>query len=1101
MKRLFTLLIVLCVSSLAYAQSEVRTRGSGGGQDQPQAEAGKKRVSGRVVDNYGEPLVGASITVINSATKATVGGGITNANGEFDIQVNAGAGQLLRVGYVGYRIQEVSIDAASSGINVSMKEDNLNLDEVVVTAAGIERQKAALGYSTTQLNNQELVNTRRSNPLDAFAGRVAGVQITKSGGGVNASTRILMRGTRSFTQDNQPLFVVDGVPIDNGQRSNSTNGVNQAESGNRFGDINPDDIESINILKGPAAASLYGNRAANGAVIVVTKTGKNSALRGKMEVVFNTGVTFDQVLKLPEIQTQFGSGYGLSNTIFDPFYDQGENFSYGPRYDGSLQVFGPDFRNGVLNGAVAPQNIPFSPAATGDKWLSKFFDTGVTYNNSISVSGGNDRSNFFISFSDLRQNGIIPKDQFQRNTLKLTGQTKFSDKFSATVTVAFNRNSQNTAFSGAVNGTDGPSPYAAALNASTQVDFSSVRDITSGYGTNDTWYGKYYGNPYQTLEGNRFRSNLDRVILSATLSYDPFPFLNITLRLGNDFSFEGRKQTFAKRTYLTNIDNINDYTYRQNYGGRYITNSFYSSQLNSDLIVTFRKQLTPDFNLVALVGNNINQRETNNQTIDASGGLVLTDYYNSANRIGEATPADAVSTIRYYGVYTDITLGFRNYIYLNASLRNDWDSRLPRNNETYLYPQASISFIPTELFNLKDNPYFSYGKVRLSYARVGNSPNNAYLTNTVAFAGAGFPYGSTGGFTINNQLNDPNLKPEFTTSTEIGAELGFLKERLFVDVTYFNSTTTNLINQRSLPGSTGYTVFFTNLGSTKQVGWEILVKGTPVQTKDWNWDLGINLTTTDSRTVSLTEGLQEQGIGSSNTNPAQLFASIAQQFPSLFGTTFTRITAADGSTGILASSVTGAPIQDATFRFLGQVNPKLIVGINTTVRWKGLSLSMVWDIRQGHSIYSGTRQEMLFTGKSTETTQFDRQPVIYPNTYVQTSPGVYAPNTRAITSDDNLFSVSSYRNTAEVGIVSGDNIRWRELNISWTLPKNWLQGTPITGVTLSAICNNVMLFTPKTNKFIDPEQSLFGASSNFQGVEQNSIPTTRSFGFNLKVSF
>jgi TonB-linked SusC/RagA family outer membrane protein len=709
------------------------------------AMAQDRTITGTVTSqDDGLPIPGVSVKVRGTQT-----GAVTAANGKYSVSVPSGSTQL-EFSFIGFTTQIKTI-GASTTVNANLVLDSKTLTEVVVTAVGIEKDKASLGYSADVVKSQDLTNGKQTNLINGLTGKTAGVQIGRSSGGVNTATRITMRGVRSLQGEGQPLFVIDGIPIDNTANQPSSSSTNQVDVGNRVGDINPDDIESVTVLKGANAAALYGSQGVNGAIVITTKTGKDAAMRNKkMEVSIVSTFQIDNVQKLPQLQNEFGSGYenGTGNPAI---YDEIENTNWGPRLDGSIVQSGPTLANGHK------LMIPYSAVPDNAK---NFFNTGNNIQNSVSFQGGSEKGSFYASLSDNQVKGVVPNDKFRRNTFKFSGSTKLANNFNVSANVSYNKNLTNTSFVGGGNN----SVISDVLNVSRQINLEDFKDWKNyEFATTQGFFNGYQPNPYYALDNNRFSDNLDRVLGSIQMGYDPYKWLNVTWRLGTDYASTRRKQTFEKTVFGTGQRPT------ATPGG--ITEDAFSNRImNSDLLLTFKKDLNKDFNATLILLNNVRQTDSRNLTASASA-ISTPGFFNLSNRVGELGGGESISKKRLIGWAGDLTVGYKNFLYLNGTLRNDISSTLPKDNNSYYYPSASISFIPTEaISSLKNSDILSYAKIRASFAKVGSDANPYSLAPTFGAAG-GFPFGSLAAFTLSNTTPNPNLKPEFTTSYEVGTEL------------------------------------------------------------------------------------------------------------------------------------------------------------------------------------------------------------------------------------------------------------------------------------------------------------------------------------------
>lgn len=1030
------------------------------------AMAQDRTITGTVTSSEDNlPIPGVTVKI-----KGATGGTSTNASGKYSISVPSSA-STLEFSSLGFISQDKLI-GSSTVINVALSTDAKVLNEVVVTAVGIEKSKASLGYSADNIKSADLTNGRQTNLINGLTGKTPGVQIGRSSGGVNTATRITMRGTRSLQGEGQPLFVIDGVPIDNSSTQPSSSSANQVDVGNRVGDINPDDIESVTVLKGPNAAALYGSQGRNGAIIITTKTGKDAANRNrKMEINVVSSFNFDNVQKLPELQNEYGSGYE-NGTGNPPVYDEIENTNWGPKFDGSIVQSGPTLANGHK------LMIPYSAVPDNAK---NFFNTGSNIQNSVSFSGGNEKGSFYASLSDNEVKGVVPMDKFRRNTFKLSGSTKLANNVNVSANISYNKNLTNTSFSGTGNAT----VINDVLNVSRQIDLQNFKDWRNyEFATTQGFFNGYQPNPYYALENNRFNSNLDRFLGSFQVTYDPVKWLNVTYRLGTDYASDRRKQTFEKTTFGTGQRPTAT-------PGSIIEDAFSNRIINSDLLLTFKKDINEDFNTTLILLNNFRQNDSRNLTASASA-ISTPGFFNLSNRVGELGGGETSFKNRIIGFAGDLTIGYKNYIYLNGTLRNDISSTLPKDNNSYFYPSASLSFIATEAIDaLKNNDILSYAKFRASYSKVGSDAAPYYLAPTFG-AASGFPFGSIAAFTLSNTTPNPNLKPEFTTSYEFGTELSFIKDKLGLDVTYYRTSTDGQIVNVGIPSSTGFTAATVNSGVVTNKGIEIALRGNPFRNRDgFSWNFGFSYTYNKNIVESLFT--PQLSLGSGDPVPT----AIVGQPISLVGSAYLR----DSEGRVVVDATSGYIRLDPKLKNLGQVSPKYILGFNNTLSYKGFSLSTTLDFRSGNVIYSGTKSTLTFTGSTTETTQYNRERFIWPNSVIETSPGVFTPNTSVKTRSGNFdFWYGNFNSFAESNIVDAAFLKLRDVSFGYQIPAKYLTKTPFGKASLSVTGANILLWTPKSNKYIDPEASIFG-TNNSQGREFTSIPSTRTFGVTLNATF
>jgi TonB-linked SusC/RagA family outer membrane protein len=1039
------------------------------------AIAQDRTISGTVTSSDdGLPLPGVSITV-----KGTKVGAQTSSNGKYTINIPKGS-TTLEFSYLGFVLQSKVI-GGSNVINVALVSDSKSLTEVVVTAVGVQKGKASLGYSAEVVKSKDLTNGKQTNLINGLTGKVAGVQIGRSSGGVNTATRVTIRGVRSLQGEQQPLFVIDGVPIDNSARQPSSGSTNQVDVGNRVGDINTDDIESVTVLKGANAAALYGSQGVNGAIIITTKSGKDAASRGKkLEISVSSTFQMDNVQKLPKVQNLYGSGYetGIVNGVSQTEYDPIENTNWGPALDGSMVQSGPTLANG---------NKLMIPYSAVEDNIKNFFNTGQNWQNSVSFQGGNEKGAFYASLSDNEVKGVIPGDKFRRNTFKLSGSTKLANNFNVSANISYNKNLTNTSFIGQGNN----SVMDAVLNTSRQITLTDFRDWENyEFATTQGYFNGYQPNPYYNIANNRYNDNLDRFLGSFQMGYDPTKWLNVTWRLGTDYASSRTKSTFQKTNFGTGQRPTAT-------SGAITENAFSNRIMNSDLLVTLKKDLNKDFNATLTLLQNIRQNDSR-ELIASASAISIPGFYNLGNRVGELGGSETTSKKRLIGYAGDLTIGYKNYLFLNGTLRNDKSSTLPKDNDSYFYPSGSLSFVATEAIDaLKNNDVLSYAKFRLSYAKVGSDANPYSLVPTFASnTAAGFPYGSIAAFTLSNTTPNANLKPEFTKSFEVGTELSFIKDKLGLDFTYYDTKTDGQIINIGVASSTGYTAATVNAGLVTNKGIEIALKGNPFRNSNgFSWNFSFSYTRNKNVVESLYGESKLLPLGGGDPVPN----AIVGQPLSLVGGAYLR----DPQGRIVVDGTTGFIRKDPTLRNLGAINPSDILGFNNTVSYKGFALSATLDFRTGNYIFSGTKSQLTFTGSSLETTEYGRQQFVYPNSVIETpvGSGNFVENKTVKTRSGSYdFWYGNYAQIAESNILDAAFLKLRDISFSYTLPAKLLNKTPFGRASLSVSGANILLWTPKSNIYIDPEANIFG-TNNSQGREFSGIPSTRTFGISLNATF
>jgi TonB-linked SusC/RagA family outer membrane protein len=1014
-------------------------------------------------------------------------------DGNYRLTIPAGSKSIRFTG-VGMRTKEVTL-GASNNVDVVLDPDVLKLDEVIVSAIGIKQEKKSVGYSTQTVTGSDLTKAGQTNTLSGLTGKVAGAQIITTAGTPGASVSVRLRGTTSILGDNQPLIIIDGVPIDNSYDAsgNPDNGGNNllesVNNSNRAVDLNPDDIESINVLKGPAATALYGINAANGALIITTKKGGKKD-GGGIAVTLGTKVNWTQVNRLPELQDKFVKGTGGAYRS----YESTASGSWGPAADTTFWNPGaptPFNQNGQMIGATAaastPGAIKFSPFNNTEQ----FFRTGFAMENNISVSGGTDNNSFRVSYSRVKDEGVVPLSDFGRNTLSFAGSSSLSKKLSASAQVTYansggRRVQQGSNLSGLMldlirtpisfdnsNGNDDPEASSAYLLAD-----GTQRNYRGGVG---------YDNPYWTINQNPFTDEVNRVFGSVQANYQAYDWLMLTYRVGTDVYSDRRDQIFAIGS-------------RANPDGQVFSQDINYRHLNSDLMANATKNLSDELKGSLLLGmNNYHQWKDYNYT---QGDILnFPNFYNISNA---SSVISRQSSLEYQtrAFYGQGRLAWKDQLFLELTGRSESSSTLPEDDNTFFYPSASLGWVFSESYDLTNN-WFSYGKLRASYAIVGKDAPLYALQNYYGSAtfgdgwttGINFPLDGLSGYTIDNVLGNPGLKPERTTSYEFGADLKFLDNRLGIDVTYYKSTSEDQILAVPIAGSTGYTAQIKNAGSMENKGVELMLYASPIKTKNFQWDISVNWSRNRNKVLQLADGVEELFLG--GFEGSAIYAVTGQPYGQIYGGRFLR----DDNGNMVI--VDGLPVQDEKLGVLGDPNPDWLMGISNGFSYKGITLNALIDIRQGGDIWNGTRGAITFfgTAKETEnrgsTTVFDGVVGYYDSNgdLVITTDA----NTTAATLDQSYYQGigSGFTGPAEPFVEDGSFVRLRELSLGYSLKKAWLKGTPFGSVDISFIGRNLWLKTDYQG--VDPETSLTGASNSL-GMDYFNMPGVKSYGFSLRVT-
>ncbi|MBL7699106.1 MAG: SusC/RagA family TonB-linked outer membrane protein [Chitinophagaceae bacterium] len=1055
-----------------------------------------------------QPLQGVSVTV-----KGTNTGTATNEAGTFTINADPSSATLI-FSFVGYQENEVELKGRSS-VDIVLQRDVNTLAETVITANAIRRDKRSLGYSAPVIKDDELRAGRRESAISALQGKVAGVNVTSTSGAPGSSNRIVLRGGSSILGNNQALMVVDGVPVDNSDfvagsdiRSTQASGNVDPRStvgfGNRGNDINPEDIESITVLKGPAAAALYGSRASNGALIITTKSGRRGANR-KNEVALNSTLTFSNVLKLPTLQNQYGQGYFIGNDdqgVPQYFIDPKENWSWGPAFDGEEKEWGQS-----INGVRLKK--PF--VAQPDN-LRKFFDLGRALENNLSFQGSGEKTTFYMSLNSLNSNGLWPgdNDNFNRYSIRFNGTANLTNKISSSININYIniRNDQ-------VQTGQGPgSAFDNLLQTPRDIPIDKMSDLGNpyyGYGLTNAqnqpaygFYGAYTISPYYILENFNNRNNVDRVTGNITLTYKPLDWLDIVERLGGDVYSDRRMFKYPRFTYVPIDDVTGNYSVDANTNsqvGEYSENTFNVNEIVHDLMVTARKELGADFSGSLMVGHNIRQRRATilEASTNKSAGLVVPGWYNLDNSNGPVYTYNEYSNRRLVGLYSQLALDYRDMLFLEMTARNDWSSTLPEANRSFFYPSISTSFVFTELLKGGLADFFNYGKVRASWAQVGNDAN-PYLLNTYfsrnpiesSFGSTTFPFNGVPGLTQGSRIGNPDLKPEITTAYEAGAELSFLNNRVYIDFSYYRNRSKNQILTIPIAESSGFTNKVINGGIVENKGVELSVRGIPVRLDNgFTVELYGTFTKNKNEVVDLQlEGVKQVSLG----GLADLSVVAAEGMP--YGTFYGIDVQKDELGRVIVDPVTGIPLETPNAVYLGSYNPDFIASLGTRIRFKAFSLNLLFDTKQGGYFVSRTKDIIAFNGTSWETAEFGRDPYVFPNSVYYDQSGKLVENTSVTFLPQDYFPALPYGRN----VIDASYVKLREASISYKIPKRILDRTPFGELTVGIFGNNLALWTPSENKYADPEINSAGAT-NLQGFDFTAQPSQRNFGVNVNVTF
>ncbi|WNJ20552.1 SusC/RagA family TonB-linked outer membrane protein [Pontibacter sp. G13] len=1069
-------------------------------------QAQSRAITGKVVDAANnEPLIGANVLV-----SGTTAGAITDNEGAFSLNAPDGSNELT-VSYLGYTRQTVSIEGVNK-ITISLEAEATATDEVVITALGIKRDKKALGYAVTEVNSDMFTTARETNVLNALSGRIAGVQINNGSSGTGSSSRIVIRGESSFTDNVQPLIVVDGVPIHNQIVANQTRNdggsqFQEVDYGNGLGELSSDDIASVSVLKGPAATALYGSRGANGVLVITTKNGKGTKGIG---VSINSSVTFETPLRIPQYQNDYGQGsngnFSFANGLYGGVED-GEDISWGPKMDGqninqfdspSQDLAGNVVRAGDIiarGGDMQNTSLPQTDI-TATPWVARpdnvrdFFETGLTLINNVALSGANEAGDVRLSYTNLENQGIIPNSDLHRNSISLSAGYELNDKLSTRAYINY-INSASNHRPGTGYGSENPmyifTWYGRQVNTENLEDYwQAGQENVQQFNYNYAWHD----NPYFAMIENTNGFDKNRVLGNLSVSYEFLPELKLTVRSGMDAYNDVRD---SRRAFST----------QRFRNGAYREDEVDFREMNTDFLLTYDNRFGDNFGLTASIGANRMDQEVNYKFTQA-GELIVPGIYNFENSriplvIGQFNQRKQINSV--YGL---AQMSLNDALYLDLSVRNDWSSTLPADNNSYLYGAASLSAVVSEMVDLPAQ--ITFLKLRLSGASVGNDTDPYSLTNTFVY---GQPYGSTQTVTSSATLANADISPERVNSIEGGLDFRMFNNRVRLDVAGYGSVSNNQII--SLPTSTtsGYSGRVVNGAQISTRGIEASLGLTLAKTSDFQWDVNANF----SRNVSKVSGLDELGVDqyvinfgrvySRSDRSVYIIATEDGKIGDMYGTGLMEI---DGKA---VYNEDGIPVKDPNLRYLGNYNPDFIVGFENNFNFKGINVGFLLDWRQGGTIVSRTLS-IASTSGNLEHTVYGREE------------GVVGGSPEMVAHFQDEYGISMLEGVNESGEANGvaapaqtwynryfdrDNeanhlydasyLKLREVRVGYTLPQSVSDKLNFEQIRVSFIGKNLFVLTQ--NNHFDPELNSMQGSRFVQGIEDMSYPSARSFGLNLSL--
>ncbi len=1057
---------------------------------------------------------GAGIPGATVLVKGTNYGVITDISGEYSLKAPEGA-KTLQFSFVGMKTKDVLI-GTQKVINVSLEQDVMSLEGVVVTALGISREKKSLGYAVDNVSGDDLLKARSNNVLGSLSGRVSGVQITTASGQMGGGARLQIRGATSITGNNQPLYVVDGIPLDNSDYSYGATGGGGYDMGNAASDINADDIESISILKGASATALYGSRAANGVVLITTK--KAQIGKQTMGVSVNSSVTFENVAIYPKYQKTHGGGliYGDDEGGLDGFLtaeidgkiyrleDYATDESWGPAYDPNISVLHWD----AFDQEVDPANyLKEKPWVYPKNDYTYYFGTAIGFQNNVQLTGGDEKNAFRLSYTNLDYKGIYPNSKMQRNTVSFSG----SSKLHKNIDTWFNANYvKNDATGRPETGYGDRNPVQKMWQwIHSNLDYKDLENYLRPDGTQRTWNRiawndatpAYTDNPYWSANQNFQSDQRDRLFGNGGVNVDILPWLKFTGRAGMDFYVLRMQERMAINSqaqsyYEENVRTVNE--------------------RNLETFFTISQRFGNDhFGMNAILGANRMDRLTERSGGITSGGLVIPELFTLQNSLNAANIYDYTTKKRMNSLYGSVSVDYNYLLYVDATIRNDHSSTLYGDNRSYVYPSVSTSFILSEIPALKNLQYLTFAKLRAGYAEVGNDTDPYQL---LTYYTTGIPFGG------NPMLNLPTSLPagldlmaERTKSWEIGTELGFLKNRIGLELSLYNKKTINQIVPIQVSGTTGVASFVINSGSMTNTGLEGMFTATPVKMKDFRWDITLNFATLNNTVDELSDKYDLTYLSLGNAPfRVQIGAFVGETYPIIYGTDFVYDDQGNkliGTNGQYSSS----PIKP-----LGKVTPDFNGGMTNTITYKGFDFSFLIDMQRGGHIYYLSNAWGMYSGLLEETSQLNdkginiREPVAdgggiklegvigkwsaADGTYIyQDATGaiVESPVTNEKYVSGESWAGRFYNGPDAQNVFKTDYFKLREVRMGYTIPERYTG--PIKSLRASVYGRNLLTWGHE-NKHFDPEY-LQMAGSNAQGAEGGYLPSTRTIGVSLSFNF
>jgi TonB-linked SusC/RagA family outer membrane protein len=1083
----------------------------------PLAFSQTQTITGKVTDQAGQDVPFATIRV-----KGTKVGTSADAQGYYSIK--ASSSQTLIITGTGITSKEVPVGNETT-LNVVVQHQTTSLSEVVVTSLGIQRQSKELGYSTSKVNTSELTQAKVVNVATGLAGKVSGLSINLVNNGVKPDVRITLRGNRSILGNNEPLLVFDGIQLPVTYLSL----------------FNPEDVMNVTILKGASASALYGSAASNGVMIVTTRKGKP-----KPQVTFSSTVNFESIAYLPKFQSTFGpyGGEGNQNPFSanpyagtvpvgdNPYivYVPYENQNYGPRYNGQKVPIGPPIRVYAPDGnyTIQQDSLPYSSVSNAK---SSFFNTGIQTQNGLTYAVGDDKSNFYISFQDVLSHGIIPNDQSRRDNFHING-THTTGAFTAQYSLNYTVSSLNQTAEDQTPFRWGTLPvyvgsfgqntgggyfqnrplYWNIINQPANIDFKTYRNWqTDPFASPNGYFNAYYGNAWWQIDQSRFKESQSDLLGTLSLDLKPTSWLDLNYRVSiarDDYSNQYTQGgfTFAPWAIADTLGSGNIPSSVKAFSPSSGNAASFNQTLNSEFLIEGTKTFG-DFNGKLILGGQVIANNASIMSMSASA-LVIPDFYNISNRLGTPSVGQQIYQQRVMGAFGDLTIGYKNFLFLHGSLRNDWNSLLSTDNRSYLYPAVDAAFVFTDgISSLQNSKFLSFGKIRAAWAKTAQVSILPYSLQSTFDPGNGFPFGGIAGYTVDGQFANPNIKPEISEDMEVGLDLGFLNNRINLSVAVYNTNTNNQTIPITISSTTGYTSAFVNSGEMQNQGVEVDLRFTPLLRTEsgFRWDVGANFAYNKNTVKSLGYGLNQVTI----VNPFATENQIANATVAAVGKAYGQLQTTDWNRSpsgqIIVDPTTGNPTLNPTPQLFGTTVPPTKIGVTTSLSYKGFTLNAVADGRFGAVLFNGIGPALDFTGVSGYSAASGRQPFIMPNSVISDGNGKYTANTNVTSQKPNLGANNFWASTWNQGGVnyvnSADFWKLRELSLTYNFPAKMLAPLKyINGATLGFVARNLITFRAPDNIWADPEFA--NTNGNATGnTDVNQLPPTKFLGFNITLTF